>query len=110
MKRKIRNVTTYFANDDVPKDMLRYDTAFVASEKSNFVHFVSISGRHGALGGKPTFDRWKSFGIKLTLHNDRPVPESSWITYRHPRSTDGPTDYSKLVPVTLGQILEGEQV
>jgi hypothetical protein len=114
MKLRIRKIRFYRTNVPVPKDMLRYDLAFVrpSSETTGSNHkvaaragLVAFPAFHGGMGGRATFGRWESF--RIHLEEVDPVEAlglaedfktfSDWVTYRHAK-TDGATDYGGLVP------------
>ena len=95
-------------------DMLRYDTAFQSQQDPHYVAFPVFITKDGNLGGQITHGRWHSFGVyvkyipkeseadSLSIHS---IHKDQWITYRHPRTENGPCDYGKLVPVTLEEYI-----
>lgn len=116
----------------VPKDMLRYDLAFMHCpiESENFpeeVHssdgIVAFPSFRDAPGGKVTHERWGSFSLTLcrldrdsewTLRESLLCAPEDWMTFRHPCAQPGapwPTgigavDYGKLEPIPLKRLLE----
>lgn len=91
------------------RDMLRYDVAFQSRSNPDLIAFPAFQTKQGTLGGAITVGRWDSFGVRLkpvgrneedilTIHSIFP---DEWLTYRHPRSANGPYDYTKLVAVSL---------
>lgn len=77
----------------VPKDMLRYDEAFVNPELPAVIAIPRFRTRNGVTPGVPTPDRWRSFCCKLTpIIGDRyhslraEFNASKWFTYRHSKS------------------------
>jgi len=92
---------------DIPKDMLRYDTAFINPDDPTLVYFPQFVTKFGTSGGRVTKDRWKSFGISLQLVTDQCPPLSAdLITFHHPPLNGGFRDYSKLEPLKLARFLE----
>jgi len=88
------------------QDMLRYDLAF---QFGSIVAFPIFQGQ--GTKGKPTMERWRSFGLSLSLvafSTEQCVGDSdSWLTYRHPQKNPpfGPRDYGVLAPVPLTTFL-----
>lgn len=102
-------------DDKAHADYLRYDRGFVFADDLTLVAFPKLAGPQGkgVYAPGPTFDRWpRSFGLKLGEHlrTDSEIHAAwertgDWTTYRHPRLGTGPEDYTRLVPVTLAEVL-----
>lgn len=95
------------------QDMLRYDVAFQHQERPEIIAFPIFHTKYGNLGGRITHGRWQSFGIgKMTSLGDEEARDlkfglqaEKWTTYVHPARRNGPTDYSRYVPVSLAEYL-----
>lgn len=97
---------------DLPNvaDMLRYDVAFQSKVSPEYIAFPTFGTKDGNLGGTVTVNRWHTYGavlrfleneVILVLSQASRTKPDSWVTYRHPRTVEGPLDYKQLVPVTL---------
>lgn len=80
-KRRIIGIQ-FFMVDRVIEDMLRHDTAFAADRFPGIVAYPRFRDLHGALGGNrihavwggiPTVDKWKSFGVSITMMTDEQI-------------------------------------
>lgn len=97
-------------------DMLRYDAAFANPKYPNIVLTVraQIGGR-GLHKGEITRGRWDSFGYRIEefpltspfLHADVLRDAGEWVTFHHPKKTNGATDYTSLAPLTLREWIDG---
>jgi hypothetical protein len=112
-------VVGYEGDLQVPKDMLRYDVAFINDAHPGVVAFPVFSvPKLGAFGGKVTHGRWHSFLYVLTHHaltgeqvrdHKLSITSGGWYTYRHPSIMTvykGPVDYGSLVRVELEAYLK----
>lgn len=108
---------------EIPRDMLRYDVAFVNVRHPGFVAFPVFNGsKFGDLGGKVTHERWHSFSVVLEARhlsdvevgkNGLNLNNHGWHTYRHPSIFEGPhhkgpVDYLGLVRVELSAYLDAK--
>jgi hypothetical protein len=97
----------------VPKDMLRYDSAFQALDDLTLIAFPTFSvPGEGAFGGKATHARWQSFGIRLEPLSGEAEYQASqirpdrFVTYIHPQvNQHGKADYDRLEAVSLAIFL-----
>lgn len=90
--------------------------------KEALIAFPCFMTKDGKLGGAPSnLRKWESHGIKLEAAvggNEferfaradamRSTQVEEWVTFRHPRSPDGPRDYSTHVPVTFKAYLDAK--
>jgi hypothetical protein len=115
---KIKHRILYFCavtkyGPDIPKDMLRYDSAFQALDDPTLVAFPTFTvPGEGAFGGKATHARWASFGIRLEPLSGEAEYQASqirpgrFVTYIHPQvNRHGSVDYDRLERVSLATFL-----
>jgi hypothetical protein len=109
-----RAVTKY--GPGIPKDMLRYDSAFQALDDPTLVAFPTFTvPGEGTFGGEATHARWASFGIRLeplsgeAEYQAREIRPDRLVTYVHPMvNQHGKVDYDRLEPVTLAAYIQAK--
>jgi len=107
----------------IPRDMLRFDSAFVSVKHPGFVAFPVFSvPKFGDYGGKVTPERWHSFSVVLEARhlsdievgkNGLNLNNHGWHTYRHQSlfHDEGhkvPVDHGSLVRVELSAYLDAK--
>jgi hypothetical protein len=93
----------YRPTNELPhlEDMLRYDSAFQDVSDPQQIMFPMFKTKTGTFGGKITYGRWDSFGVRIretNRPNPFPIDHAKWVTY-HRDVQD------KLVPITLEEFL-----
>ena len=112
---KLRRMVLYKAKTlgELPKDMLRYDTAFVSDKFPGVVAFCQFQSKFGINPGVPTTGRWQSFCVKLELLSAdeclaiSPSDMTKFYTYQHP-VTGHVTDYGEYEKIPLERYMEAK--
>lgn len=111
--RFLRITRKYYdgTSDKDVADMLRYDCAFMSEQHPDIVAFPVFKTKYGDLGGRITVDRWRSFGVKIDLHDVDGVEafelreglsRDKWFSYRHAKDDSGDaTNFSILTKVSI---------